>query len=1123
MKIQYLAIIFVIIMLPVSIVVSSYIQAQIDTISLQTEYDNKLITATYDAIRSFQLNTINNKYSTVSDSKIRDIEASISTFYNSLGTELGSSGYDAETLREFIPAIVYTMYDGYYIYGEYYNDIIGDYQYGLKPYIYYSCRYKKGNNDFVVNYTLDNVITIYGFVNGTYVTKTGTLINLERVTNIRIEQNGNAISLTYKADSTDSGVTIEREILTEQLITLDDSSNAVRGEYEYTIYNNRKIYKDSTGYFWYNNNKKQYIQDEDTLKYTALMTENGHLYCNSAAQYYKNAYDFSKWVNDNLKDITQADAVDSDGNPIKDFAINTGTEKIFKLDSDNDPEKQGSTFQENRISVIRKAIVSNLSTAIANFNTSSNTYEFVMPVFEEEDWEKITNNISVATFMQGIPIGSKYYNNYCIITNDKNKEFIAQDSIYVIAEDGQVHLPTCKKLLTDNIKVVQAYNNVDFERQSVAATNIGVVVNGRKNYVDEVYYYPHANERCYYCMVNSLQAYYDLNDIIDGEINQYNNDKDEYEKDTTATNRLNTTNLRKDYITALARKKYELYRDIEAENRKYTYRVKPIILSVNPTPISATIRAIGEVNNIVGYTVTESDIEPTNFTKCKSVQNLTVTVTGLTPNKTYYAWVIDDEGNISDSAKFDTKPIGNIIFDVIPNTWTNQDVIVTATLTEGDLALQTSKNAEPWQDTANQKFEQNGVMHARVKDYPIVNASIEITNIDKIPPTVTQVDSTTDSATITAIDEGGSGIDGYVITTTNTEPAGGFQKSNVFNNLQQNTTYYVWVKDVAGNISKVFEFKTKLATREVTYCIDTNNTKKENVKIGESCLNPTTFTPTKSGWTFVGWKEDKTADSNVLDKKIMGETPITLYAVFKQTVTVTYYNNSTTPGYVSKDKYYNNGNVSNPKFTIAQANKEGWIARGWSTSTAGDASVNYPSINNIEISSNTTVYALYQREITLSYNGNGASSGSVSPQTGNAYYNSSGNTVNATFVIKENGFIKTDYMFAKWRLNDNTGTAYMPNDTITLTENSTMYAEWMAKKLIVFAKSDVSAIPSIYNRDYVTFNNFDDGSCCPARWWSVGETNEEVSTIRIEVPEPYTKATIVLKCYSNNLIAESNK
>lgn len=145
MKLQHLAIIFVIIILPISMVITSYIQAQIDTISLQTTYSTKLQTATHDAIKAFQLNTLNNKYSTVSDSKIRDIEASISTFYNSLGTELGATGYSKEELQQFIPAIVYTMYDGYYIYSKYYNDNSNDeykYQYGLKPYIYYSCRYK---------------------------------------------------------------------------------------------------------------------------------------------------------------------------------------------------------------------------------------------------------------------------------------------------------------------------------------------------------------------------------------------------------------------------------------------------------------------------------------------------------------------------------------------------------------------------------------------------------------------------------------------------------------------------------------------------------------------------------------------------------------------------------------------------------------------------------------------------------------------------------------------------------------------------------------------------------------------------------------------------------------------
>ena len=138
MKLQHLAIIFVIIMLPISMVVTVYIQTQIDTISLQSKYSTELQTATHDAIKAFQLNTINNKYSSLSDSKIRDIEASINTFYNSLGTEFGASGYDKDSLQAFIPAIVYTMYDGYYIYGKYYNEEIGDYQYGLKPYIYYS-------------------------------------------------------------------------------------------------------------------------------------------------------------------------------------------------------------------------------------------------------------------------------------------------------------------------------------------------------------------------------------------------------------------------------------------------------------------------------------------------------------------------------------------------------------------------------------------------------------------------------------------------------------------------------------------------------------------------------------------------------------------------------------------------------------------------------------------------------------------------------------------------------------------------------------------------------------------------------------------------------------------------
>lgn len=544
MKLQHLAIIFVIIMLPISMVISSYIQTQIDTISLQSQYSTKLQTATYDAIRAFQLNTLNNKYSTVSDSKIRDIEASVSTFYNSLGVELGASGYDEESLEQFIPAIVYTMYDGYYIYGKYYNYNKNEYQYGLRPYIYYSCRYVSLNNDFVVNYTLDNTITIYGKVNGNYVTKSGTLINPDLV--------------EVKSDKLviyDKQILIEPEILKEQLVILDDNNVIAPTYYEYVMHNNKKVYYDGNDkYFWYNNNKKQYITDIETLEFVRTWTYDGHLHSNSAIEYYTKAKDFSNWVNDNLKGITQQNAREIDGETtITDFAINTNNEEIFKLSDKNNPLLESSTFNQNRISVIRRIIQTTLNTAIANYSSNA-SYEFAMPIFTEEDWDKLVNNITVATFMQGLPIGAKYFNKYCIITNNKNKEIITKDSIYIITNDtenndiashtNEVHRAASKDVIDNKKEVISAYKNVDFEMQTVVI-----------NEGNERYFYPHANNKCYECMVNVSQEY-SIDDIIEGSIKVYDKNTDTYVEDKTK----DITNLRKVYLTALARERYDLYK-----------------------------------------------------------------------------------------------------------------------------------------------------------------------------------------------------------------------------------------------------------------------------------------------------------------------------------------------------------------------------------------------------------------------------------------------------------------------------------------------------------------------------------------------------------------------------------
>ena len=242
-KAQHLAIIFIIIILPISLVLSNYIQSQIDTITLQTQYNSRLYESTYDAVQAFQINTVNNRYSSISDSKIRDIEASVNTFYNSLSNNINASEIGTEALRPFVPALVYTLYDGYYIYSKYNNvypenngdvkdDSEAEDEYGLKPYIYYSGRYRKGNNDFVVNYTLDNAITIYGRFGTEYRTLSGYLINPEQVENIDYAKR----TLTY------NGIEIKPEILTEYLLFTPRDEDAESGNYQYIVYDGKKVY-----------------------------------------------------------------------------------------------------------------------------------------------------------------------------------------------------------------------------------------------------------------------------------------------------------------------------------------------------------------------------------------------------------------------------------------------------------------------------------------------------------------------------------------------------------------------------------------------------------------------------------------------------------------------------------------------------------------------------------------------------------------------------------------------------------------------------------------------------------------------------------------------------------------
>ena len=501
MKLQHLAVIFVIIIIPISLVMASYIQNQIDAIALQTAYDKNLINATYGAVKAFQINTTNNKYASISDSKIRDIEAAVNTFYNSLNNSMLEYAQAAKDLQAYIPAMLFTLYDGYYIYTSYDNvytkvgegedekvqiDLDGKkYQNGLKPYVYYSAKYKLTNgNIIVVNYTLDNEITVYGDFGGTegYVTKSGYLINPEDV-NI-IANTENRKELTY------NGVTIKPEELKEHLITIEEDGTTLEGDYHYIFYQNKKIYEDGDGtgnYFWYDNYMKTPVNDPEIRAYldsTKKYSSNGNIIMSTSAfDYYNEAKNFSKWVIKNLGNITQANTIKNEdgittiGNDTEYLSENTGNIPIFETTkNNNNPMISDSAFNNHRLAVIRKTIETSLNTVISNYH-STTLYDYAMPVMSDDDWYRILNNVSMVTFMQGMSIGYRYYNNYAIVTNNVNKEVIKAENIYIVTDDGnnnrEYHQPGCKDLLkgieSGKFRIVGAYPIASFHNGSKTA------------------------------------------------------------------------------------------------------------------------------------------------------------------------------------------------------------------------------------------------------------------------------------------------------------------------------------------------------------------------------------------------------------------------------------------------------------------------------------------------------------------------------------------------------------------------------------------------------------------------------------------------------------------------------
>lgn len=391
MKIQHWAIIFIIIILPISIISRNVISKKNLLLRDETRYNNVIDNATYDAVS--QILEISEELGYGADIPMTEavLDAAIDRFFNTLcvNFNLPFNRENAEAyFCQYIPAIVIVGYDGLYVYS--YDSTASGYDFKLKPKIPYAYEYApnpaKPKQTVTVNFTLDNYAKIYfsgdSFLvgapdNNGNIDAYGTHI-LEGYVGepLDVDQNG-VDDLNDYYDINNSWLLIE--------CTSGD-------EYEYTDNNDPYgIYIDEHDEAW---KREAYIKNQVTM-YTDNLS-----------------YILKEWAkcgvggNDNIAEYM-------------DIFYEDGANQDYKYDDEGKVLLNASNFHTLRRETIINLITSVLKQEFNEHNYYTDmmgvTYNFNLPDIGREQWNNTIDDISVLSFFQGMPVGvDMYYNNYSL-------------------------------------------------------------------------------------------------------------------------------------------------------------------------------------------------------------------------------------------------------------------------------------------------------------------------------------------------------------------------------------------------------------------------------------------------------------------------------------------------------------------------------------------------------------------------------------------------------------------------------------------------------------------------------------------------------------------------------------
>ena len=376
MKLQHFAIIFLIIILPFSIICRSKMSNYAMTLKDQVRLNNVVDAATQDALD--MLVELNDEFQMLYFNERFDItqqlaEQSVKSFFQTLSTNFNMPYIDGKTEAYFsmyIPAIVIVAYDGFFIYSVD-ESTSGTYAYQMSPKIPYA--YFDEETGAIVHFTLGNYVRLF-----------------------------------------------TNDMLYEGELTCNYAQEAMR-EYD--------VFADGFG---------TGVNAKELLDVIPELTSDMSVIVEAMIQYNRN--------------IVPKFLIPHSGDDPMITSMTFREEESHKIpllrDYDGKTDLEASNFhrirRETIINVISETLKEEINEHTSYASIFGSTYQFGLPDVARDDWMNSINDISVMSFIQGMPIGvNQYYDNYAL-----SGSRITRTDYYYGTNSGNkyYHRDTCEKI-----------------------------------------------------------------------------------------------------------------------------------------------------------------------------------------------------------------------------------------------------------------------------------------------------------------------------------------------------------------------------------------------------------------------------------------------------------------------------------------------------------------------------------------------------------------------------------------------------------------------------------------------------------------------------------------------------